>query len=62
MANKYGRETALNTEIGKWGIMGKKNSHSLKKFQKELERKKKAREKMARRQGKKEQNPEADRQ
>ena len=33
--------------------MAKRSSHSFKKFQKELERKKKAKEKMARRQGKK---------
>jgi len=33
--------------------MGKRNRHSYKKFQKELDRKKKAAEKMARRQGKK---------
>ena len=41
--------------------MGKNNSHSLKKFQKELERKKKAKEKMARRQGSKDQANENDR-
>ena len=35
--------------------MGKRNSHSFKKFQKELKRKKKAKEKLARRQGKKDQ-------
>jgi hypothetical protein len=35
--------------------MGKKNVHSFKKLQKELKRKKKAEEKLARRQGKKEQ-------
>ena len=33
--------------------MGKHNTHSFKKFQKELKRKKKAKEKLARRQGKK---------
>ena len=33
--------------------MAKRSSHSFKKFQKELERKKKAKEKMVRRQGKK---------
>ena len=33
--------------------MAKRNSHSIKKFQKELKRKKKSKEKMARRQGKK---------
>ena len=36
-------------------IMAKRNSHSFKKFQKELKRKKKAKEKLARRQGKKDQ-------
>jgi hypothetical protein len=35
--------------------MGKRNNHSFKKFQKELKRKKKAKEKLARRQGKKDQ-------
>jgi hypothetical protein len=35
--------------------MAKRNSHSFKKFQKELTRKKKAKEKMDRRQGKKDQ-------
>ena len=35
--------------------MGKRNSHSFEKFQKELKRKKKAKEKLARRQGKKDQ-------
>jgi hypothetical protein len=40
--------------------MGKQNSHSFKKLQKELDRKKKAKEKMARRQGKKDQETEID--
>jgi len=35
--------------------MAKRNNHSFKKFQKELKRKKKAKEKLARRQGKKDQ-------
>jgi hypothetical protein len=35
--------------------MAKRSSHSFKKFQKELERKKKAKEKLDRRQGKKDQ-------
>ena len=35
--------------------MGKRNSHSFTKFQKQLKRKKKAKEKLARRQGKKDQ-------
>jgi hypothetical protein len=40
--------------------MAKRNTHSFKKFQKELKRKKKAKEKMARRQHKKDQEIEAD--
>lgn len=40
--------------------MAKRSTHSFKKFQKELERKKKAKEKMARRQGKKGPATEAD--
>ena len=35
--------------------MAKRNSHSIKKHQKEVKRKKKAREKLARRQGRKDQ-------
>lgn len=35
--------------------MAKRNSHSVKKFQKELKRREKAKEKLARRQGKKDQ-------
>ena len=35
--------------------MAKRNSHSFKKLQKEIERKKKAKEKLSRRQGKKDQ-------
>ena len=35
--------------------MGKRNTHSFKKYQKELKRKEKAKEKLARRQGKKDQ-------
>jgi uncharacterized protein YbcC (UPF0753/DUF2309 family) len=46
---------ASSPDIVKRRIMGKRNSHSLKKFQKELKRKKKAKEKLARRQGKKDQ-------
>ena len=41
--------------------MAKRNVHSFKKFQKEINRKKKAKEKMAQRQGKKEQEAEDDR-
>jgi hypothetical protein len=37
---------ASGTEIGKEGIMAKRSVHSFKKFQKELKRKKKAKEKM----------------
>jgi hypothetical protein len=43
----------IGHNIGKRGIMAKRNSHSFKKYQKELKRKKKAKEKLARRQGKK---------
>jgi hypothetical protein len=49
-----------STEIGKEGIMAKRSVHSFKKFQKELKRKKKAKEKMERRQGKKDPETEAD--
>jgi len=42
--------------------MAKRNSHSFKKFQKEIKRKKKAKEKMAKRQGKKEQTANVDKQ
>jgi hypothetical protein len=40
--------------------MAKRSTHGFKKFQKELKRKKKAKEKMARRQGKKDPATEAD--
>jgi hypothetical protein len=40
--------------------MAKRNSHSFKKYQKELKRKKKAKEKLDRRQGKKDQTIEVD--
>ena len=40
--------------------MAKRSTHGFKKFQKELKRKKKAKEKMARRQGKKDPETEAD--
>jgi hypothetical protein len=40
--------------------MAKRNAHSFKKYEKELKRKKKAKEKLARRQGKKDQATEAD--
>ena len=42
------------------GLMAKRNAHSFKKFQKELKKKKKAKEKMARRQGKKTEESESD--
>jgi superfamily II DNA/RNA helicase len=40
--------------------MAKRNTHSFKKYEKELKRKKKAKEKLARRQGKEDQRAEAD--
>jgi len=40
--------------------MAKRNTHSFKKFQKEQKRRKKAKEKMARRQGKKDPETETD--
>jgi hypothetical protein len=40
--------------------MAKRNTHSFKKYEKELKRKKKAKEKLARRQGKKDEATEAD--
>ena len=40
--------------------MAKRNTHSFKKLQKELKRKKKAKEKMARRQGKQDPETEGD--
>ena len=42
--------------------MAKRSNHSFIKFQKELKRKKKAKEKLARREGKKDQAPDADKQ
>jgi len=48
-------------QIGKEKIMAKRNKHAFKKFEKELKRKKKAKEKIARRQGKKDQETESDR-
>ena len=49
------------TQTGKEKIMAKRNKHAFKKFEKELKRKKKAKEKIARRQGKKDQETESDR-
>jgi hypothetical protein len=40
--------------------MAKRNTHSFKKYEKELKRKKKAKEKLARRQGKKDERAETD--
>ena len=42
------------------GIMAKRNVHTFKKLQKELKRKKKSKEKMERRQGKKDQQVDVD--
>jgi len=42
--------------------MAKRNRHSFKKYEKELKRKKKAKEKLARRQGQKDQATEVDKQ
>ena len=50
---RYDREPALGTDISKRGVMAQRNRHSFIKFEKELKRKKKAKEKLERRQGKK---------
>jgi hypothetical protein len=50
------REAGLETG----GTMAKRSRHGFVKFQKELKRKKKAKEKMARRQGKKEESDNPD--
>jgi hypothetical protein len=52
MVRRYVLETLSSTKIGEKVVMAKRSTHSFKKFQKELKRKKKAKEKMARRQGK----------
>ena len=57
---RYGRETASGTEVADRRIMAKRSNHSFIKFQKELKRKKKAKEKLARKQGKKDQATEVD--
>jgi hypothetical protein len=57
---RYVLKSVSGTEIGEKVIMAKRSTHSFKKLQKELERKKKAKEKMARRQGKKGPATEAD--
>ena len=54
-------QTVPGTQIGREKIMAKRNKHAFKKFEKELKRKKKAKEKIARRQGKKDQETESDR-
>lgn len=50
----YGREPASGMDISKRGTMAQRNRHSFIKFEKELKRKKKAKEKLERRQAKKE--------
>jgi hypothetical protein len=60
LVRRYVLETVSGTEIGEKVVMAKRSTHSFKKFQKELKRKKKAKEKMARRQGKKDPATEAD--
>jgi hypothetical protein len=45
----------VGTAIGERRIVAKRNSHSFKKLQKELKRKKEAKEKLDRRRGKKDQ-------
>lgn len=45
----------MGTDVGERRIMAKRNTHSFKKLQKELKRQKKAKEKLDRRQGKKDQ-------
>jgi hypothetical protein len=56
------QETASGTEAGERRIMVKRSKHSYIKFQKELKRKKKAKEKLARRQEKKDQVTDDDKQ
>ena len=51
----YGRSLSV-TNVWKGRNMAKRNSHSFKKLQKEMKRKKKAQEKLSRRQGKKDQD------
>lgn len=45
----------MGTDVGERRIMAKRNIHSFKKLQKELKRQKKSKEKLDRRQGKKDQ-------
>jgi len=45
----------VGTDVGERRIMAKRNIHSFKKLQKELKRQKKSKEKLDRRQGKKDQ-------
>jgi hypothetical protein len=56
------QENASRTEGGERRMMAKRSNHSFIKFQKELRRKKKAKEKLARRQGKKDQSTDVDKQ
>jgi len=57
---RYSEETASGTEVRDRRIMAKRSKHSFIKFQKELTRKKKAKEKLAQRQGKKDQATDVD--
>ena len=50
---KYRGGSSSQISIGKGRIMAKRNRHSFQKMEKEFKRKKKAKEKLARRQGKK---------
>jgi len=51
----YDLKTASGIEIVDRGIMAKRNNYNFTKYQKELKRKKKAKEKLAQRQSKKNQ-------
>ena len=53
-------KTASGIEIVDRGIMAKRNNYTFTKYQKELKRKKKAKEKLARRQGKKDKTNDVD--
>lgn len=61
MEERYGFEIASGIGAGKGEIMARRGRHSFIKYEKELKRKKKAMEKMARRQGKKNQATEDER-
>jgi hypothetical protein len=56
----YGREPASGMDISQRGTMAQRNRHSFIKFEKELKRKKKAKEKLERRQAKKDKATEDD--